>query len=265
MIEWMFQILSFLASNTGLLLTGAVCGLVILLWDWRFGLLGVCFIQLSAATAGVVLHGMAAEWAMIQSVVVVLVCLMLLLSARAHGLRPSIRQPGTGVARGLLLGMFLAGAWFMEVQIALPGMDALVMELFVWLVLCAVMLLGLSDHPLYNGIGLLLWLIPVQVIVAVVTPIPVVVALVGLVVLVVGMAVSYLVYVEHLAAEERDLVLTDLAFPQQVRLEGAPSRESAGPKKKWFERELPTQRTHTGTDAPRAAERGQQLTARREP
>jgi hypothetical protein len=227
MIDWIFQALAFLPSNTGLLLTGAITALLILLWDWRFALISIGFIQLSVATSAVLLHAVPAEWGLIQTVIVALVCLMLMLSAREHELHPSIRQTGTGVSRGFLLGMFLAGAWFMDLQMALPGIDPLVMELFVWLVLCGIMLLGLSDHPLYNGIGLLLWLIPVQAVISVVTPIPVIVAFVGLLILLVGMAVSYLVFVEHMPAEARGPVLTDLAFPQQLKVERSPDVENA--------------------------------------
>lgn len=230
MIEWLFQAFGFLSSNFGLLLTGAVTAVIILLWDWRVALAGLVFVQFSAATAGVVLHGMPAQWGFVQTVVVGLVCLMLALSARAQQLRPALRQTGTWVSRGLLLGMFLVGAWFMNAEINLPRMDPLVMELFIWLVLCGIMLLGLSDHPMYNAIGFLLWLIPVQVVVGVVVPNPTIVAMVGLVILLVGLAVSYLVVAEHVPAEERGLVLTDLAFPQQVRLDRAPASAPAAPR-----------------------------------
>lgn len=230
-MEWFFQLFGILSSNVGILLTGSIAALLILLWDWRFALIGVSVIQLSAATSAVLLHGVPAEWAFIQTVVIGLVCLMLGLSARAHALRPSVRQTGTWVSRGLLLAMFVAGAWFMNIQIALPGMDPLVMEMFVWLILAGVMLLGLSDHPLYNAAGLLLWLIPIQVIVAVLTPIPVIVAFVGLLILLLGLAVSYLVFVEHMPTETGKLILTDLAFPQQQRLDTPvvpPSPPTAG-------------------------------------
>jgi hypothetical protein len=275
MIDWVFQAFGFLSSNVGLLLTGAATALLVLLWDWRVALAGVFFVQLSAATSAVVLHGVPAQWALIQTVVVGMVCVMLTLSARAHRLRPSFRQTGTWISRGFLLGMFLAGAWFMNIQVTLPGMDPLVMELFLWLVLCGIMLLGLSEHPLYNAVGVLLWLIPVQVVVAVVTPIPALVALVGLVVLTVGMAVSYLVFVEHMPAEERGLVLTDLAFPQQVKLEHPPAPEAGDDPTvrvpDWVRRALPRTRlrppprhggtkpaasTAEGGESPITAERG---------
>ncbi|MEX1019748.1 MAG: hypothetical protein WDZ49_08820 [Litorilinea sp.] len=227
MVEWIFQALGFLSSNSGLLVTGALSALVILLWDWRVALAGILLVQLSVATAGVILHSVPPQWAFVQTVVVGLVCLMLSLSARAQKLRPALRQTGTWVSRGLLLGMFLAGAWFLDVQVTLPGMDPLVMELFVWLVLCGIMLMGLSDHPMYNAIGFLLWLIPMQLVVAVVVPHPTIVAMVGLLVLLTGLATSYLVTVEHIPPEDRGLVLTDLAFPQQIRLERAPATPGA--------------------------------------
>lgn len=269
MSDWFFQALAFLPSNIGLLLTGAITALLILLWDWRFALISIGFIQLSVATSAVILHAVPAEWGLIQTVIVALVCLMLMLSARAHELQPSIRQTGTGVSRGFLLGMFLAGAWFMDLQIALPGIDHLVMELFVWLVLCGIMLLGLSDHPLYNGMGLLLWLIPVQAVISVVTPIPVIVAFVGLLILLVGMAVSYLVFVEHMPTEDHGPVLTDLAFPQQLKVERSPEMENATPEStapanarwpewsEWMGRALPQKTRHQSrradTPAPTAS------------
>lgn len=244
MAEWLFSLLAFLSSNLGLLIAGAFTALMILLWDWRFALATLVLVQLTAASAAVSLHDVPAQWALIQSIIVVLVCTMLVLSARAHALRPALRQSGTWVSRGLLLGMLLVGAWFMDIQIALPGMDPLVLELFVWLVLSGIILLGLSDHPIYNGIGLLMWLIPVQVVVTVAVPIPVIVAFVALLVLLIGLAVSYLAFVEHLTPEERGLVLTDLAFPQEVKLERPPSPPPNPDARRrlpsWVRRALPT-------------------------
>jgi hypothetical protein len=104
-------------------------------------------------------------------------------------------------------------------------------------------LLGLSDHPLYNGVGLLMWLIPVQVVVAVAIPIPVVVAFVAFLVLMVGLAVSYLAFAEHLTPEQRELVLTDLAFPQEVKLEQPPHPDPVPQAQRtlpaWVKRALP--------------------------
>jgi hypothetical protein len=96
-------------------------------------------------------------------------------------------------------------------------------DLFVWLALCMLVMLGLSDNPLFATIALLMWLMPVQVITAIIVESPSLVALIGMLSLLLALAGSYLILVEQVSAEESAPVVTDIAFPEELRIPSAAS------------------------------------------
>jgi hypothetical protein len=111
----------------------------------------------------------------------------------------------------------LYGAWrLLDITVTLPETDANVAQLYGWLALCAVLILGLSASPLFAGIAVLLWITVVQAFVASVLEIPSLVALVGILELLVALACSYLLIAEGVQAETEPTVLTDIAFPAQT-------------------------------------------------
>jgi hypothetical protein len=66
-----------------------------------------------------------------------------------------------------------------------------------------------------------MWLIPVQVITAIIVNSPALVALIGMVSLLLALAGSYLVLVEQVSAEESAPVVTDISFPSDLAVPSA--------------------------------------------
>jgi hypothetical protein len=106
------------------------------------------------------------------------------------------------------------------VNLPLPVKNTQLTDLFVWLALCTLVLLGLSDNPLFSTVALLMWLIPVQVVTAVIVNSPALVALIGMLTLLLALAGSYLVLVEQVSVEESTPVVTDITFGENM---GIPS------------------------------------------
>jgi hypothetical protein len=77
-------------------------------------------------------------------------------------------------------------------------------------------LMGLSDDPLFTGVAMLLWCVPAQAVVWVLLGIPALIALIGIAELAVALACSYLVLSAQQPAENKQAVLTDIAFPTQA-------------------------------------------------
>jgi hypothetical protein len=114
----------------------------------------------------------------------------------------------------------------------LPVVGTDVAELFVWLALCALLMLGLGDNPLFTATGLLLWCVPAQALISIILAIPALSALIGIVELLVALACSYLVLVELLPVAATRSVLTDIIFPEQdavLRMDDE-SPGAAGPR-----------------------------------
>jgi hypothetical protein len=92
--------------------------------------------------------------------------------------------------------------------------------LFTWLGLTMLLMLGLSDNPLFSGVALLLWFIPAQVTVAGIVPYPGLFALIGGLELLITLTASYLILVDRRPVAARRLVMTDIVFPDQLEEDG---------------------------------------------
>ena len=89
-------------------------------------------------------------------------------------------------------------------------------QLFFWIASCALLTLGLGANPLYAGVALLLWMIPVQAIVAVVLQVPSLVVLVGILEILIALASSYLLMSDYSTDQAPQTVLTDISFPTEI-------------------------------------------------
>ncbi|MEM7531778.1 MAG: hypothetical protein AAF639_06365, partial [Chloroflexota bacterium] len=178
-----FNRLSFLANGMGLLATGVMAGLVILVWNWRLSLLLLFLVQLNVGVIGVSSYGIAPQWAAVQTAIIGLCCLMIALSAwqmqRVHQQIPN--QSGSWFLRLLAIGMVLLCWRLLNFDIDLPQLGPNVTNIFVWLVLCAFLIFSLSDTPLFTGIALILWWIPIQSFLSILLPIPDMIILLGFV------------------------------------------------------------------------------------
>ena len=195
---WLFTQLDFFASGLGILLIGATALLTILLWDWRVTLAGVLVIQVGVAILAGKVHGLTIQWASVQIMVTGLALLMLLLSA--HQVQPALRQqrPGSWPVR-LSAAMLLLISWqFLDVDLALPIIAPQIAQLCLWLALCGLVLLGLSDTPFFTGVALLLWFMPIQAFIEILLPQYRLFVLIGMIELLVALACSYLMLAQRL-------------------------------------------------------------------
>jgi hypothetical protein len=213
-----FDLLSFFGGTAGLFLIGGVTALMIILWDWRIALAGLFFVQVGVVCATVAVEQLPSEWAWTMVIVMGLACLILTLSAQRMTRTTSLYQAGTWPLRSLLLGLLYVAWNFADVVIPLPVVAPQLAELFVWLTICMLVMLGLSDNPLFSTVALLIWLIPAQVVVALIVNAPALVALIGMLTLLLALAGSYLILVEQVSVEKSALVVTDITFTGDLRV-----------------------------------------------
>ena len=214
----MYDVLSFFGGTGGLFFIGAVAALMIILWDWRVALAGLFCVQVGVASAAVSIEQLPGDWGVVMILVMGLACLILILSAQRMTRTTSLYQAGTWPLRTLLL-LLLLGTWQLaDVNIPLPEVEPRLAQLFGWLTLCTLVMLGLSDNPLFTTIALLIWLIPAQVMAALIVNAPALVALIGMLTLLLALAGSYLVLVEQASAEQSAPIVTDISFPSDLRV-----------------------------------------------
>lgn len=239
-MESIFGPLSFFGGTLGPILVAAVTALVIVLWEWRVALLGLFCVQVGVASAAVALGQIPPEWAGVMVVVMGLACLILALSAQRMTRTTTLYQAGTWQMRALLLALLYVGWSLAEVRSPLPAVAPQLAELFVWLTLCMLVMLGLSDNPLFSTVALLIWLVTIQVIAAVIVNSPALVALIGMLTLLLALAGSYLVLVEQVSVEQSTPVVTDITFPSEVGIP-VPQPQDHEPEEeawmRWLERQ----------------------------
>ncbi len=230
--------LAFFGGPRGPLILGTVTALMIVIWEWRVALLGLFIVQVGVVSAAVAMNQIPTEWAGVMVVIMGLACLILALSAQQMTRTTTLLQAGTWPLRALLLVLVYIGWALAEVTIPLPGLNPQLADLFVWLALCTLVMLGLSDNPLFASVALLLWLVPVQVIAAVIVNQPTLVALIGMLSLLLALAGSYLILAEQVKAEASAPVVTDITFPEDLAVPAAvafPHEERAGRLEPWWQ------------------------------
>jgi hypothetical protein len=222
MESWFSQFLaplSFFASGLGVLTIAALATSLFLLWNWRLALLGLLGIQVGVAALVIPTQGFPVQPAAVQ--ILVMALCVLLLSASAQSLRTPHAHPppGSFLVRCMVVTLLLVSWELFDLQLSLPVISPTVSKLFVWLALCALVILSLSDAPLFAGIALLLWCIPIQVIVELAVPGHSLFVLIGMMEIVLALACSYLVLVDLAPVPPTPTITTDITFP-----EGSPAR-----------------------------------------
>lgn len=208
------NLLTFFSTSFGLIVVGAVAASVILFWRWRMALVGLFIVQVGVATVVVQVEKVPAEWAGVMTAVTALACLILALSAQQARSTPSLHQSGTFLMRAMVLVLAFLVWQSVRDSVRIPEFVSQITALFVWLGLCVLVMLGLSDNPLFYAVALLLWVIPVQAVVGVLLGVPALIALIGMLGLVIALACSYLILAEQLPVAEQRQVLTDITFPE---------------------------------------------------
>jgi hypothetical protein len=212
----LFLSTSLWAEPLVLTAVGIMAILLVLLWDWRYGLLALPAMQFILGQTLVAKYGVPLLWSWSLFGVMALSSLILALSV--WQVRPGISayQAGNWLFRTMVLLLAGLTLTYMDIQFLLPRFDLMTTQLILWLAVCAVLTLTLTDGPLFSGIGLLLWMIPAQSIVAVLLPVPGLLAVVGSAVLLVSLACSYLVLAEDTGSEHLALPVTDVTFPVEL-------------------------------------------------
>ena len=239
-MDSLFSLFGFFASGFGLMFTGAIAGLMILLWDWRASLIGLVIVQLGVSVIAVLVHDVVPQWAIVQTLIMVLCSLILALSGNQVPSSRTLQQSGNWLMRVMALIMLIISWRLFEFQLPLPEIDSRVTLLFLWLAVCALLTLSLSDNPLFTGAALLLWLIPVQAITSILIPLPSLIIIVGALQLFLALAASYLILTEvyGTAGQQEAIAITDITFPQTRPL--LPSFHPADPHGDLAFTELPT-------------------------
>ncbi len=208
--------LSFFATGLGLLSIGGLALLIILFWEWHFTLAGLFVIQLGVAVLATQIHALPPQWGTVQLMVSALAAAMLLLSARQVRQAHPQQRPGSFVIRFSAVTLLAVSWQFVDFDIALPLLTVPETDLFLWLILCAFVMLGLSDSPLYTAVALLLWLIPVQVFIQLILPEQRLFVFIGIAELLVALSCSYLLLAQRLPERTAHNVLTDITFPAET-------------------------------------------------
>ncbi len=215
-------------TSSGLITIGIAVAMLIIIWDWRVALGGLVLVQVGVAGATVALTAAPSDRAGVMVAVMLLCALILALSAHRIGRTASMYQAGTWQLRALIVGLIFVVWRLADLHVPVPVIDPDLVELFVWLTLCVLIMLGFSVSPLFTMTALLLWLIPAETVAAVLVGAPSVMALIGFLSLLLALGGSYLILVEQAAAEESAPTVTDIAFPPELELGQVPRLERVG-------------------------------------
>jgi hypothetical protein len=215
----LLNFLTFFSTSFGLMVVGMVAAAMILFWEWRLALAGLFVVQVGVATVAVQVEKVPAEWAGVMTAVTALTCLILALSAQQVPKPVSLRQSGSFLLRAMVLVLIFLAWRAMSGSIRIPELVPQITALFVWLGLCVLVMLALSDNPLFYAVALLLWCVPAQAVAGVLLGIPALIALIGMIELVIALACSYLVLTDQLPVVEQRPVLTDITFPDLIQPE----------------------------------------------
>lgn len=221
-MDQLFDSLSFFATGGALMLAGIAAALMVVIWDWRIALGGLLLVQVTVSALAVRIYGAAAHWAAVEIAVTLLCALILGLSAVQVRSSWSMRQSANWLVRLLAVGLFYLIWRQVDVGLTLPGFAPLVVDFFAWLAMMALLMVGLSDNPLFTAVALLLWFMPVHSVVYEVMPHPTVAVLIGGLKLLLALACSYLMLADRVPDTVDRLVLTDIVFPDEAAFSAVP-------------------------------------------
>jgi hypothetical protein len=218
MDELVAQLLPYLeifASGLGILTIGVFATLIFLLWRWRLALVGLLGVQLGVIGLVVKVHNLPVDWATIQ--MLTLGFCVLLLGLSAHQVRlQTVQRPGSWVLRTLTLVLLLVSWQIFNLRLPLPMLMPQVTQLFLWLGLCALLILSLGDAPFFTGVALLLWCIPIQAAIEIILPGHNLAVFIGMLQILITLACSYMILVEHTPAIQASSIPTDITFPAET-------------------------------------------------
>ncbi len=226
-MDIIFAQLGWLTTNSALLATASLVALAIILWEWRLALVSLLAAQISVVTLAVREFGVASEWGMVQVVVMALCCMILAISA---GQRPGGHRmylAGSTFLRATALALILLTGYLFQFDATLPLLDGRTTQLFAWLAVSALLMLGLGDSALFSAVGLLQWSIVAQAVVEVLLRLPGLVSVIGVLELMIALACSYLILTESISLARPTVVATDVDPRSRIQLAGQVQRAEA--------------------------------------
>lgn len=213
LFTWLLTTFDFFASGLGILAIGAVAVIMLLFWEWRTLLLGLWMIQLGVVVLVTKVHQTSLEWAQVQMLVITLCTAMLFLSARQVSAALRHQRPGSWLIRVMAVTLLLVCWRLFDFELTLPLLAPPIAQIFLWLSICALLMLGLGDAPLSTGTALLLWVIPVQGLIQILLPEFRLFVLIGMIQILSALACSYLMLAARLPVAPKRPVPTDMASP----------------------------------------------------
>lgn len=202
---------AFWASVPIHVILGLAACIPVVLWDWRVALPGILFVQLGTSALIGVVYGVPAPWPAVHLGIQALACLIILLSILQTS-NVQVRNAGefsSRLFRLLVLGIAALLVWTASDRVELPLLENATKILFLWFAAVALITLGVTETALFGGVGLLLWLIPVQAFLSVLFPLPAVIVLLGILQILVALACSFLLLAEDDALTQIEVPSTD--------------------------------------------------------
>lgn len=215
-MNWFFDLFSFFATGYGAALTVAVMILMILIWEWRLALVALVVVQVSLATTAVQIFGIPEPWATAHLTTTILAALMLAISMVQVSASRSLHQAGNLFLRLIAVGALFFCWRLMQIEIALPQLTPEQTLFLTLLVISTIVVLSLSDSPLFTSIGMLFWMMIMQLIIEIFLPVPAVLVLIGAAQLMLALTGSYLLLADRVPRGITRVIPTDITFPDAV-------------------------------------------------
>lgn len=235
--------LTFFSTGVGVICLAALAAALFLFWEWRTALVALVVLHTGIAALMVNVQRLPVQWAMVQILVAVLCSVILALSATQVRSPAALHPPGPLLLRAMVL-VLLAASWgVFDLQLAIPLVNPPIARFFVWVGLCALTTLALSDDPFFTAVALLLWSAPIQAVVQLLAPGHNLFVLIGVIEIIITLACSYLVLIDLMPVVKPQPAPTDISFPQNLPIPVAlPTKER---------RLLPERATNTTTNPTR--------------
>ena len=112
----------------------------------------------------------------------------------------------------MIVILFYVSWRLFQFEVPIPLIESDLSLLFTWLSLCALLMLAISDNPLFTGSALLLWFIPMHVVTSALFPFTSLIVLFGILELVLALCCSYLILAERLGTQTEQVIVTDMTF-----------------------------------------------------
>ncbi|MFN3333782.1 MAG: hypothetical protein ACK47M_14845 [Caldilinea sp.] len=242
---------ALLATGSGILFLAALAASIVLIWEWRWALVGSALLLLGVSSVTATLHGVPALITANQWLSVVVGILLLGLSARFHSTGIVTRANANWLLRALALSFLLGAWWVVDPGVRAPLFSQVETDLLIWVALCGILLLSLTTSPFFMGIGFLLLLAPLQSIAPVLMPGAGLSIFVGIAQILIALACAYLTLMQSAHVTNQYRVVTPLIAPVAAQPSAAPTQTTQPSLRPVFRRPaLVSARTAPANTAP---------------